>query len=413
MPMSRPDGPLDPTTSTDPIALYRQGAGALEAGRTREAQALLTRAVALAPQMAEAQRDLGLVLDLRLRHADAVACLQKAVAARPDDALARNGLGNALQALGDLDGAMAAYRAAEALAPDEAGIRLNIGSLLEKSEDFAAATTAYEAAVGLEPGSAVAHCHLARSMLAEGRTEDALEAVDRSLAIHPYMQQALALKGILLRELGRRDDARALLDFDRFLRSFELAPPPAYGDFGAFHAALIDHVTNHPTMARDPYGSSTKGGLHSGNLLDDKAPPVAALKALLQGVFRQYLQDLPYQPGHPFAGRQHRNVVMNAQAQVLDPDGHLNPHIHESGWISGAYYVRVPKTRGKQGWIEFGRPPAYIRHHADQEIRLHQPREGTAVLFPSYFFHGTLPAHGRTKRISIGIDLIPIERKDE
>jgi len=109
--------------------------------------------------------------------------------------------------------------------------------------------------------------------------------------------------------MGHHEDAGALLDFDRFLRSFRLGPPPGYDDVATFHADLIDHI------------------------------------------------------------------------------------------------------EGQQGCIEFGRPPAYFKHRSEQAIRIHRPEEGTAVLFPSYLFHGTLPAASAVKRVSIGIDMIPLARR--
>ena len=120
------------------------------------------------------------------------------------------------------------------------------------------------------------------------------------------------------------------------------------------------------------------------------------------------MEELPHEPGHPFTGRSEPHARLNAQAQLLDPSGHLVPHVHESGWISGAYYVRIPKTEGQQGCIELGRPPAYVKHRSEQATRIHRPEEGTAILFPSYFFHGTLPAVSAVKRVSIGIDMIPL-----
>lgn len=394
--------------ATDPMALYREGARALEAGRPGDAVGLLSKAAELAPTMAEAQRDLGLALDRMGRYADAADSLNRAVALTPDDAEALNGLGNALQAIGNHDEALDAYRAAVALAPDEAGIHVNMGNLMEEAGDYAGASGTYRHAIEREPALALAHYHLGRSMLAEGDAAGALEAVDRCLGLAPYLQQALALKGVLLQDLGRHRDAGALLDFDRFLRSFRPGPPPGYDDVATFHADLIEHIEAHPTLARDPYGSSTKGGLHSQNMLNDKVPVTDALKAMLQALFGRYVEELPHEPGHPFTGRQEPRARLNAQAQLLDPRGHLAPHVHESGWVSGAYYVRLPKTEGRQGCIEFGRPPAFIKHRSEQTTRIHRPEEGTAVLFPSYFFHGTLPAAGAVKRVSIGIDMIPL-----
>lgn len=62
----------------------------------------------------------------------------------------------------------------------------------------------------------------------------------------------------------------------------------------------------------------------------------------------------------------------------------------------------------KAGWLDFGYPTAEIKCDAKLEIRSFKPVAGQAVLFPSYFFHGTRPFKSEQPRISMGIDLAPM-----
>jgi hypothetical protein len=86
----------------------------------------------------------------------------------------------------------------------------------------------------------------------------------------------------------------------------------------------------------------------------------------------------------------------DAQATVLDCDGSLAPHAHYSRYVSGIYYVRIPAfvaaAQGNHaGWFEIGRPPARFFRRGRPEVRSIEPRAGTMLLFPSYFFHSTVP----------------------
>ena len=92
--------------------------------------------------------------------------------------------------------------------------------------------------------------------------------------------------------------------------------------------------------------------------------------------------------------------------------GHQIPHIHPAAWLSGVYYVDVPaivgEKAGKQaGWLVLGRPPDHFHNSSDAEIKAIRPEPGLMVLFPSYFYHQTIPFHTAETRISIAFDLIP------
>ena len=99
---------------------------------------------------------------------------------------------------------------------------------------------------------------------------------------------------------------------------------------------------------------------------------------------------------------------------ILKSQGHQRPHIHPSAWISGCYYVRVPDavstaTGGNDGWIEFGRPHPGLGAVAEPAITRVRPEEGRLVLFPSFFYHCTVPFTSDENRISIAFDVIPCD----
>ena len=88
------------------------------------------------------------------------------------------------------------------------------------------------------------------------------------------------------------------------------------------------------------------------------------------------------------------------------------PHIHPSAWLSGVYYVRLPEIigqpgQGEAGWIEFGRPPEHFHCTAEPEVRVFEPEPGLMLLFPSYFYHRTVPFESADMRISISFDVLP------
>jgi hypothetical protein len=79
--------------------------------------------------------------------------------------------------------------------------------------------------------------------------------------------------------------------------------------------------------------------------------------------------------------------------------------------LSGVYYARVPDfiaggSGGQAGWIEFGRPPDHFHNETQPETRAFRPEAGLMILFPSYFYHRTIPFEESGIRISIAFDLM-------
>jgi len=93
---------------------------------------------------------------------------------------------------------------------------------------------------------------------------------------------------------------------------------------------------------------------------------------------------------------------------VLAPGGHQLPHLHPLAWLSGVYYVAVPPGLGDDGALEFGEPPTQFALKIEPERRRVSARPGQLVLFPSWFWHRTLPFAQAGERISIAFDVMPL-----
>ena len=381
-------------------------------GRQRDARVALERAVELAPHAVDARYNLACVLEAIGEYAAAESTHRTLLEARPDSAASWNGLGNALLSQRRPDEALAAYARAAELAPAAAIAHANLGTVLFDQGRHDEALAAFRRAAQLDPDFPDALYHVARAELACGDTDAALAACERFLATVPDSQEALALQAFLLRDLDRHQEADRLLDHHRLVRAVHLPTPAGHTDMASFNASLSRHVLAHPSLEPDPYGASTRGGRHSANLLEGDKGPVAALETLVKQAVRDYVQSLPAER-HPFLDQRHRSLRLVIQANLLDPGGWLEPHVHPQAWLSGAYYLQLPPgmdAESHAGWLEFFRPPSGIRARSTPRLHVVQPDAGMLVLFPSYFYHGTVPFQFDGLRISVGIDLIPERR---
>ena len=89
-------------------------------------------------------------------------------------------------------------------------------------------------------------------------------------------------------------------------------------------------------------------------------------------------------------------------------EGHQEAHIHPSKWLSGVFYLKVPKPLNKnEGSIKFQLYGYDYPEDKNLPNLIHSPKAFDLVLFPSSLFHRTIPFTSHEERHSIAFDLIP------
>ncbi len=379
-------------------------------GRYDEAQGAYKQALRLKPGFSEAHCNLGTVLQEMGQGEDAVGAYRRALKLAPNHIEARYNLGTALHQAGRSDDAVAAYQAVVAAAPEHVGALVNLGYAHKEKGRFEEAEAAYRRAIAVEPGYHKVHSNLGDLMLEKGDAGAALEVCDAYLEAYPGNSGMLAFKSIVLGEIGDQRSLGDLVDFDRFLRPTRFAAAQGFAAIADFNAALESHILDHPTLVYAPNSHATRLGRHSGELLVAPKGPVAVLEQMIEGAVAAYQDALPADESHPFPAARPRRWRLNAWAVVLDRQGHQVAHIHPTAWLSGVYYVRVPGAiagdQGPAGCIEFGRPAEDFHCTVEHAVRALRPEEGLMVLFPSYFYHRTVPFESAEHLMSIAFDVI-------
>jgi hypothetical protein len=94
----------------------------------------------------------------------------------------------------------------------------------------------------------------------------------------------------------------------------------------------------------------------------------------------------------------------------LHSSGYHSNHLHNEGWISSAYYVALPDevadSASGQGALKFGESK-FALGESDRPEQFVRPAVGKLVLFPSYFWHGTVPFVSQGARLTIAFDVVP------
>jgi tetratricopeptide (TPR) repeat protein len=381
--------------------------------RWSEAEEAFEATLVCSPSHVRALTGLGTVCLETKRPAEAAARFERAIAVGGSDAGLFTYLGVARHRCGDRQAAERAYRQALELQPRHAEAWLNLGITLQDNGRLGEALEAYGQAVALAPRSLTARLRLAEAYLADGRFALALETGRALRTLDPGHPSALAVEALALQALGRDTEAQALADPERFVKSVDLRPPPGFDSVEQFNRALAEHVLAHPSLEFEPGGHATRRGRHTGNLLTGHKGPVAALERAVIEAAGDYRANLDLPPAHPFPGPVPDAVRLSMWAVVMESQGHQLPHIHPGAWLSGVYYVELPASLGdggadRAGWIEFGLPPQDLVAGAVTRFRVRdfRPAPGRMFLFPSHFYHRTLPFAGNARRISIAFDVL-------
>jgi tetratricopeptide (TPR) repeat protein len=181
-----------------------------KAGRLAEAEQAYRRLLKTMPGNADIMMLLGLLLDQRGVHAEAIPYLIKAAKAKPNDPAAHYNLALALQHGGRRNEAVSSYRRALKLRPDYLAARINLGNILADDGAGDDAAALYREGLALQGGQADLHYSLGRLLHRRGKEEEALAQYRSALAIKPDLPAAINNLGLLLQEREQLDETIAL-----------------------------------------------------------------------------------------------------------------------------------------------------------------------------------------------------------
>ena len=461
---------LDKFTQSHPndATLYFLGGNCYGAmGHLDQAILCYQEAIKIKPDFAEAHGNLGIYFKERNDIDQAILCYKRAIKIKPDFADAHHNLGVSLYDLGMFNEALACYKRAIKLKPDTALVHNNLANTLRSLGRSDEAIISYKRAIKIKPDFADAHHNLGGILSEIGRIDEAKEFAARARGGNKDYEQ-----GLLMLEKKSFTEAIKFFEKAQILHWQEKVLECHYKnkEFNEFKDKLpdtINYKTHHSVelasitahyaqnfKIKDPYnfcpsplnfvcheqipelmindqqlikelindinnpdiGQRTQGRLtsgiqSSGNLFKRQEPAFKKLHdALLNAINKYFLRN--QNEGNEFILSFPLNTAFdNAWYIKMQSGGHLSSHIHESGWISGAVYLAIPKDSGpdgQEGAIELSSDgDEYPRLHDEFEKKVILPNVGDVIFFPSSVFHRTIPFKSNEERICIAFDVKP------
>jgi len=359
-------------------------------------------------------------------------------------------------------------RRATAQYPDAPAAWYALAEICSLTQDFADVIVASARAVELAPPTGRQLAAYAKALIASGRFEDALGALER-FAPSPPGPPLRALRGEALRRLERLAEARA--DFDAALEadprdvtagrglSLMLTDQGAWQDLLDVVAGLEAHGALSMTLQlgkaralrrlgrraetralfdfdrvgrvrtiETPEGFASLSGFNAQLVAELESPLHSRLsdRPRLRLVGGAQIEDLAASEGPAlralFAavraavdryfddGRSApKRASLVPWALVLGPDDFQARHYHVEAALAGVYYVAAPAEILVEGCVRgalvIPDSPADLEG-GDSPVRHIQPQPGRLVLFPGYLPHRTLPTGKPGQRISIAFNVV-------
>jgi tetratricopeptide (TPR) repeat protein len=278
------------------------------------------------------------------------------------------------------------------------------------AERYQESSDIYAQALALRPGNYNIMTGYARACLAAGQFDLCQQLIRGAFQQTPNSQFLYALAATLQRKRGQ--PYKGLYDYEVFIQSYDLGPPPGYASIDEFNQALKACLKRQHCFKSEPLNQSLRQGTQTDQdlfLVDE--PVLRSFFDLLEDPITQYMQKIGFDSQHPFKRRNTGRYRINGAWSVqLFPHGHHVNHVHPMGWISSSYYVDVPDVakdqEEKQGWIKFGEPDIPSLNLSPEKYI--EPKGGRLVLFPSYMWHGTIPFTGQQRRLTLPFDVLPV-----
>jgi tetratricopeptide (TPR) repeat protein len=380
-----------------------------DAGRIEEALAAYRLAIELDPRRADVHAEYA-----RLAHEqgrtepfESFAAVRRQGTVSPDLLLMEAHL---RMRSGDLEPVEQLLREAEAAAPGRADIFGFLGTVLAERNRFADAALYFDRAIAADPSSSFLRHQRGFALLRASDFAEARRQFEHALQMNPSEQ--LALAGLLLALRAEGDPRYAeLADFNRFVRTYEISAPPGFRT-EEFLDAVAAELREAHFGKYAPLDQTLRGGTQTlGDLFSRSTPAVTALRRSIAERVEDYVQWMA--GGVPNAVIQRRSAgfrFAGSWSCLLNPQGFHTNHIHPEGWISSAFYVDLPAAvdnhETHEGWFKLGESDIGLGP-SDRPERFVKPERGMLVLFPSYFWHGTVPFGGSDTRLTVAFDAVP------
>ena len=437
---------LQPNT---PDILFNLGIALTQINALNDAANCYKKAIAIKPDFFEAYGNLGTILQRQGKLQEAILSYSQGLKINPKDARGYFNCATALRDNGDLQKAINNYLQAIKLFSNYTDAHNNLGETWRDLGDMPAAVKCYQTALALNPKHPNANYNMAEFLVLSQQYEAAIAYFEASLLDDwqirclycLYKAQHFDAFKLSRNEILNKANNSQIKHTSPFLAtlsthySINFNEPDPYNfcknglDFvyrnalpalSANSQLLKDllHDINTAHIVERKQGRLTNGQQSAGNLFKRDEASFKALAELIKQEFLAYKAKFTNDDCELIKSFPTELEFTSSWYVKMQQGGHLNAHIHEIGWLSGAVYLAMPTLNGLEGAFEYGTHgddyPQILTQFSSEKSSGAKfptahilPNVGDIVLFPSSLFHRTIPFSANQERICIAFDLKP------
>ena len=374
--------------------------------KTKKAIQSYKQAIDIKPNFLEAQYNLAAALHRLKKFEDAVIHYKQVVKLKPELFEVYIPLGNILKFLGKIEESIKCFKKALHYQPDLMSAHISLGIALQENKN-------YEEAI----------LHLKKSTL-QGSKARILECLYALGKIDEYKKN--------LKEICKSDPknirAGTISTFASQQLNLDIVHPfckkpfdfiyikntkNIINNFDLFLNSLRNEIDELESYWEESGKVTIKGFKTFGNIFDNKNEKIVFLNNLILDEINKYKYQYQKSKSVLISQWPKKFTLYGWSVKYLKCNQNL--HIHPDGWISGCFYISMPKKlKGNEGAIKFslqGFNYPIMNKKKGLTTTRHKPQPGDIVLFPSSLFHGTIPFSSEDERIVIAFDVRPQTEK--
>ena len=379
--------------------ILKQAINYHKSGNLYEATKLYKSIIAINPNNALVQNNLGSIYELSDEFDIAAKCYKNAILYNKDYALALNNLGAVLQKVKNYNEAKFYYNKALKIKPDLKSSLLGLGQIYVIENDYEKALKYFDQCNNelSRPRSLVCLYHLKRY-------EEIYDRIRANINIDRLNLRIAAFCCFLESEQKKDTENTFCKRPLEYIYYSNLSKHTC--DLNLFINNITKELNRIETIW-EPSTKTTKKGFQSKyNLFNTDLAGIEELKSIILKEIDLYY--LKYKNDDSLFIKEWpkiKNLV--GWHVVLKQQGYQDTHNHPGGWLSGVIYLKVIDHDNKNsGAIEFSlNGENFFNKKAPSKI--HKPELGDIILFPSSLYHKTIPFSLNTERIIISFDLMP------
>ena len=351
----------------------------------------------------------------------------------PNHVDAHNNLGVILLQSGNLQKAKSCYEKAIEINPTNAVAHNNLGAAFKQSGEYQKAISSYEKAIKINPNYAVAHENLGkifRNLKEFQKAADYFKKVDTSLGNAQFLECTYLSDGVgnynkLLNTFTERNPTNlriaALAAYVSKKENIKNIYPFCKNPLDYFFSINLkdgfefsDQFSNRLLKISEKLGSNWRlkpliknGHQSTGNLLNNPILEIEELKKKIEKQISIYRKNYQKSDDYYISRWPTKSILLGWYVK-LKKQGQLKSHMHESGWLSGVFYLKIPKPlKINEGSINLSLQGPDYPYDKSLPNFYYAPKPFDLILYPSSLFHYTVPFTSNEERHCIAFDVTP------